>query len=188
VLVVWRTGVVVCAALAAALALLAARADAGADDWQRYLAPVGACRGADDPSAAPLAQQRAIRCLVNWARERRALGRLAPSPALRRAAVIKGKRVAACGQLSHTPCDADLTAAVRASGYRFSAFGENLFATPRPATTARSVVAAWLRSASHRQTLLHPGFRELGTARVAAPQLLGDRHAVVWVAAFAAPG
>lgn len=174
--------------LVLALSLAVASADGSAPEWRGYLAPVGACTGAEDASATPHAQRRAVRCLVNWARAQDARGRLAPSRALRRAATIKGKRVAACKQFSHTPCNADVTAAVRASGYRFSSFGENLFATPQQATSARSVVAAWLRSASHRETILHPGFRELGAARVDAPQLLGGDQAIVWVTAFGAPG
>jgi uncharacterized protein YkwD len=176
------------AALVLVLALVVARADGAAPEWRTYLAPVGACNGAEDASAAPRVQRRAVRCLVNWARAQDARTRLAPSRALRRAATIKGRNVAACKQFSHTPCNADVTAAVRASGYRFSTFGENLFATSQGVASARSVVSAWLRSPTHRETLLHPGFRELGAARVDAPQLLGSDRAVVWVTAFAAPG
>jgi uncharacterized protein YkwD len=183
-----RVALVTVAFLVLALALAAARADGAAPEWRSYLAPVGACNGAEDASAAPRVQRRAVRCLVNWARAQDARTRLAPSRALRRAAAIKGRNVATCKQFSHTPCNADVTAAVRASGYRFSTFGENLFATPEEATSARSVVAAWLRSPTHRETLLHPRFRELGAARVDAPQLLGGERAIVWVTAFAAPG
>jgi uncharacterized protein YkwD len=183
-----RAALAVGALLVLAFALAAARADASSPEWRTYLAPVGACDGAEDRSAAPSVQRRAVRCLVNWARAQDARTKLAPSRALRRAARIKGQSVASCKQFSHTPCNADVTAAVRASGYRFSSFGENLFASSREATSARAVVAAWLRSATHRETLLHPGFRELGAARVDAPQLLGSEHAIVWVTAFAAPG
>lgn len=179
-------GVVVWVALAALA--LPGTLTAGEGNWRAYLAPAGACHGAEDAAAAAAVQRRAIRCLVNWARARGAAPQLAPSRALRRAATIKGVRIAACGQLSHAPCDTDLTAAVRASGYRFSSFGENLFATPRLSTSARAVVAAWLRSPSHRRTLLDPAFRELGAARVDAPRLLGERRSIVWVTALAAPG
>lgn len=175
------------AALLAALALEVAHADGAAPEWRSYLAPVGACAGAEDASAAPAVQRRAVQCLVNWARAQDARARLVPSRALRRAAAIKGRRVVACGELSHTPCDADITAAVRASGYRFSVFGENLFATPREKASARAVVSAWLRSPLHRETLLHPEFRELGAARVEAPKPSGA-HRILWVTAFGAPG
>lgn len=183
-----RLALAAVAGLVLALSLVVARADGAAPEWGGYLAPVGACDAAEDAFASPRAQRRAVRCLVNWARAQDARARLAPSRALRRAAAIKGKRVAACKQFSHTPCNADITDAVRASGYRFSSFGENLYATPQRAASPRSVVAAWLRSPSHRETLLHPEFRELGAARVEAPQLLGSDRAIVWVTAFGAPG
>ena len=156
--------------------------------WRAHLAPAGTCAGAENARATLAVQQRAVRCLVNWARVRDAKRRLAPSRALRQAAALKGRRVAACRELSHTPCDVALTSAVRASGYRFSTFGENIYAATRGATTARQVVAAWLRSPAHRAILLHAGFRDLGATRVSAPRLLGGERAIVWVAAFAAPG
>ncbi|MDW8338933.1 MAG: CAP domain-containing protein [Thermoleophilia bacterium] len=123
---------------------------------------------------------------MNWARARDGRRRLAPSRALRRAAVLKGIRVAACGALSHAPCGTDVTAAVRAVGYRYARFGETLFATSRRHPSARSVVAAWLRSPPHRETLLDPEFRELGAARIEAPTLLGSAT-TVWVTALATP-
>lgn len=175
-----------CASLVVALALGVARAGGAELDWRTYLAPPGTCEHDGDPQAPPTTQRRALRCLVNWARAQHGSGRLTPSRALRRAATLKGMRVAACGTLSHAPCGTEVTDAVRATGYRYVRFGETLFATPRRQASARSVVAAWLRSPPHRETLLHPGFRELGAARVEAPTLLG-RGATVWVTALATP-
>ncbi|MFO7572845.1 MAG: CAP domain-containing protein [Gaiellaceae bacterium] len=183
-----RLAVAAVATLGIVVVLATGRADGAERSWSVYLAPVGACTSAEDATSAPIVQRRAVRCLVNWARAQDSHRRLAPSRALRRAAVMKGKRVAECKQFSHTPCNADVTAAVRASGYRFSTFGENLFAGAQGTSSAREVVAAWLRSPSHRETLLHPEFREVGAARVVAPELLGSRHSIVWVTAFAAPG
>jgi uncharacterized protein YkwD len=183
-----RLALVAAAALTLAAAIATGAADGSPRPWSTYLAPVGTCNEAENAAAASLVQRRAVRCLVNWARARDSSRRLAPSRALRRAAALKGQRVAECNQFSHTPCDADVTAAVRASGYRFSTFGENLYAATGGSSSAREVVAAWLRSPSHRATLLHPGFRDLGAARVEAPKLLGSDHAIVWVTAFAAPG
>jgi uncharacterized protein YkwD len=118
------------ATIAATLAalLVAGRADSANRAWSAYLAPQGACQAADDMAAAPAVQARAISCLVNWARAQDRRGPLTSRPALRRAAAAKGKEVASCGQFSHTPCGTDVTAAVRAAGYRYSTFGENLFA------------------------------------------------------------
>jgi len=183
-----RVALVVAAAATLAAAFAAGTAGGAERSWSAYLAPAGACSGAQDAAAAPLVQKRAIRCLVNWARAQDSRRRLAPSRALRHAAALKGQKVATCNQFSHTPCNADVTAAVRASGYRFSMFGENLFAGTSGSASAREVVAAWLRSPSHRATLLHPEFQDFGAARVEAPNLLGSRASIVWVTAFAAPG
>jgi len=101
--------------------------------------------------------------------------------------VIKGQGVASCRQLSHTPCNSAVTDAVRRAGYRYSTFGENLFAGMERQVSPRDVVGAWLDSPGHRANILRSGFRELGLAGVQAQGLLGDGTSVVWVAAFGAP-
>ena len=177
----------VLASFVALSALTAARADGAIRAWSAYLAPASACAASDDPAAGAAVQARAITCLVNWARIQDRRGRLTQRPALRRAAVLKGERVASCVQFSHTPCGTSVTEAVRAAGYRYSSFGENLFAGPWGEVSARDVVKAWLQSPSHRANLLRPGFRDLGVAPTRAPGLLGDADAVVWTATFASP-
>lgn len=102
--------------------------------------------------------------------------------------MLKGLDVASCNELSHTPCSSDFTSSVRTAGYRYSTFGENLFAGSLGNVSARDVVAAWLRSPPHRANLLRTDFRHVGTALVRAPDLLGGGgDAAVWVAAFGAP-
>lgn len=101
---------------------------------------------------------------------------------------MKGRAVAACGQFSHTPCGIDVSAHVRAAGYRYALFGENLYAGPWGRVSPRAVVAAWLESPSHRANLLSPAYRELGIAPARARGILGSGEAVLWTAAFAAPG
>jgi uncharacterized protein YkwD len=162
-------------------------ADGGARGWSSLVAPSSACKGSTDPTASPLVQQRAVTCLVNWARAENRLGRLSRSPSLQRAAGLKGRRVVSCGQVSHTPCGSDLTASLRASGYRYTSFGENLYVGSSGSVTARDVVSAWLESPGHRANMLGSGFREVGAALVRADGLLGDGQAVVWIAAFASP-
>jgi uncharacterized protein YkwD len=177
------------ACLIACLALLlfpAARADGAGRGWSGYLAPAGACSG-EGGSASQAAKVRAIRCLVNWARSRQGVRALAPNSALQRAAAMKSRAIAECGQFSHTPCGLDASAQVRATGYRFALFGENLYAGPWGKVGPRGVVSAWLRSPAHRATLLDPGFRELGIAPVRASALLGSDESVVWTAAFGTP-
>jgi uncharacterized protein YkwD len=122
--------------------------------------------------------------MLNWARAQDRRTRLVRRPALQRAAALKGERVASCGQFSHTPCGAAVTAAVRASGYRYATFGENLFAGTSGQVSARDVVAAWLQSPPHRANVLNPRFRDVGAAPVLAHGLLDGGDAVVWTATF----
>ena len=167
--------------------LLAGQADGGTRAWSAYLAPAGTCRAADDTSASPAVQSRAVTCLVNWARKQERRSLLLQRSKLALASELKGQRVASCGQFSHTPCGADVTAAVRAAGYRFGAFGENLFVGTWGRISARDVVSAWLRSPPHRANVLGPHFRHLGAAPTRASGLLEGSEAVVWTATFASP-
>jgi uncharacterized protein YkwD len=175
------------AALALCLLATGRTADGAPHAWSVYLAPTGACQAADDASAPADVQARAVACLVNWARTHDGRSRLAPRPALRKAAQSKGLRVASCGDFSHTPCGSPITAAVNASGYRYGWFGENLFAGLYGRVSARQVVTAWLQSPTHRANMLQPNFRHVGVAPVRAPGLLDGTDAVVWTAAFASP-
>ena len=167
--------------------LVAGRADGAQRSWTAYLAPTGTCRAAEDASAPAATQVRAVACLVNWARAQDRRTRLVRRSALQRAAALKGERVASCGQFSHTPCGAAVTAAVRAAGYRYATFGENLYAGTWGWVSARDVVSAWLESPSHRANVLSPQFRHVGAAPVRANGLLDGADAVVWTATFASP-
>jgi uncharacterized protein YkwD len=143
-----------------------------------YLAPAGVCAGSTDPAATPAVQRGAIACLVNWAR--RSAGRrwLAPSRSLQRAAVLKGRKVVACGALTHSPCGSDPLAPLRASGYPYASFGENLALGPRGQVTARDIVATWIVSPPHRANIFSAGFSNIGAA------LVGRSEGSVWVATF----
>lgn len=180
------------ASLVAAASILACvvtgQANGGTRAWSTYLAPAGACTAADDASAPADVQSRAVTCLVNWARAQERRSRLLPRTKLERASKLKGRRVASCGQFSHTPCGVDVTAAVRASGYRYGVFGENLFAGTWGRISPRDVVAAWLASPLHRANILGRQFRHFGAAPARAAGLLGGSDAVVWTATFASPG
>lgn len=151
------------------------------------LVSAASCRGADDAHAALPVQRRAIACLVNVARKQLGRAALATPDKLRRASQLKGHDVASCGELSHTPCGADPTAAVRESGYRYAWFGENLWFGTWGQFTPREVVQSWLGSPSHRANILRPSFRHLGVARVRANGVFGEASTAVWVATFASP-
>lgn len=164
--------------------LFAGSADGGGRAWSAYLAPASACANATDRGAPTAVQRQAVTCLINWARRRDGRAKLAPSRPLTVAADLKGKKVASCGQFSHTPCGTDLTAPLKASGYPYASFGENLWVGSLGANSARDVVAAWLQSPGHRENILRPYFRDLGAAAVPAQGLLGSGAEVVWVTTF----
>lgn len=174
-------------ALAVLASIVAGRAEGATRGDAGYLAPAGVCPAADDPSAPHSVQIRAVSCLLNWARAQAGHEPLVHRPALQRAATLKGRRVASCGQFTHTPCGSAVTAAVKASGYRYGWFGENLFAGTWRRVTAREVVKSWLGSAPHRANVLRPQFRHVGVAPVRARGLLDGTDAVVWTATFASP-
>jgi uncharacterized protein YkwD len=162
-------------------------ANGGPRAAESLLAPASVCPGADDASASAASQRRAVGCLVNWARRHdRRLSLRQPS-SLRRAALLKGRQVVACGAFSHTPCGAGPAAAVKAAGYRFSSYGENLFFGPWGQVTPRQVVAAWLASPPHRANILRPMFRDFGATFVRASGFDPGGDSVVWVATFASP-
>ena len=181
-----RSAAALTAALVAALVLVGV-AEGGARGANAYLAPASACPGADDVAASPAVQRRALGCLVNWARKQDRRSGLRHPAALQRAALLKGRAVASCASFSHTPCGSDPTAVLRAAGYRYSSYGENLFVGPWGQDSAREVVAAWLASPVHRANILRASFRDFGATFVHAPGLDGGADAVVWVGAFASP-
>jgi uncharacterized protein YkwD len=179
-----RVGLTAALLATCAAFVFAGSADGGARAWSAYLAPASACSGATDAAASVAVQRRAVACLINFARKRDGRAKLSPSNPLNRAAGMKGQKVASCGQFSHTPCGSDLTGPLKASGYPYASFGENLFVGTLGAVSARDVVAAWLQSPGHRENILRPYFRDLGAAVVRAQGLLGGGAEVVWVTTF----
>jgi len=151
------------------------------------LPSVAACPGADDRAASEAAQRAAIVCLVNVARSRASKARLATPPKLRKAAALKGHVVVSCGQLSHTPCGAAPTEAIRQVGYRYAWFGENLWLGTWGHFSARQVVDSWLNAPGHRANILRTGFEHFGVARVRANGVFGEPSTAIWVATFASP-
>jgi uncharacterized protein YkwD len=166
--------------------LVAGRAD-GAGSWAPYLAPASACPGSTDRSAPAAVQERAAACLVNWARAHARVSRLRRPASLGRAAALKGGKVASCRDFSHGPCGSDPRAAVRAVGYRYARFGENLYLGTWGKVSARDAVRAWLGSPAHRANMLRPGYRHLGAALVRARGMRSDGDGALWVTEFATP-
>ena len=166
---------------ASALFVCAGVADGAGTSSGSYLAPASACPGSVDRAAPPAVQKRAIACLVNWARREAGRRSLSTSRSLERAAVLKGRGVVSCGELSHSPCGSDPLAALQVSGYRYASFGENLLLGSWGDVSAREVVAAWLQSPAHRANVFRAVFRNIGAA------LVHRDDGAVWVATFGSP-
>ena len=66
-----------------------------------------------------------------------------------------------------------------AAKYRYYAVGENLAAGP---ATAAEVVKEWMESASHREIILDPSWKEIGVAVRS-----GGKHGIYWVQEFGDP-
>jgi uncharacterized protein YkwD len=101
--------------------------------------------------------------LANQQRVRAGLPALRANPRLMRAAQTHAEQTAALRKLAHVlpnarhPRPEDR---LKASGYDWSAFGENLAVGQRSTSEA---TAEWMKSPGHRNNLLSPKYTELGT-------------------------
>jgi uncharacterized protein YkwD len=145
------------------------------------LALASAAAGSSGELAAPgrctaSTPRTALLCYVNFARAANGQGKLRQATRLGRAATVKGSAIVRCNDFSHGPCSTDPVAPVRAAGYPFRLWGENLYWGSGPLSSARNAVRGWLRSPGHRQAMLDGRFREIGIAAVRWPG-----RGTVWV-------
>ena len=164
-------------------ALLAAPASAqAATAPDRLLAPAGACGAQEDQSASVRAQERAMRCMINHAREVAGVAPLRTSgTSLGRAADRKAADILACG-FSHTACGLPFVQRMKDVGYATGCFsaGENIAWGTGTLGSVRSVMEGWLASAGHRANLLSGRFDDHGIA-LRTGALAGEDNAAVWV-------
>ena len=121
--------------------------------------------------------------LANQQRVRAGLPALRANPRLMRAAQTHAEQTAALRKLAHVlpnarhPRPEDR---LKASGYDWSAFGENLAFGQRSTSEA---TAEWMKSPGHRKNLLSPNYTELGTGYAT-----DDRGRAYYVQVFGRPG
>jgi uncharacterized protein YkwD len=168
-------------ASAAAGSCMNAKAAGGA-----YLAPATACPGQTAAGAPAAAEQRAMRCLVNWARRRRGLGAVRASALLDRSAALRAEAIRRCGEFSHSPCGSLFELVFAQVGYWRGrvAVGENLAWADLASSSPRDTVTGWLASPPHRHVLFTPSWREGGIALLQADGLFGRPRVAVWVSQF----
>jgi uncharacterized protein YkwD len=141
----------------------------------------GSCAHAD--SAADHASAQAIRdavvCLINGQRAAHHLPKLHARSRLDRAAQAWADKMVTDGSLRH----GDPPARIRATGYTWSAAGENI-ATGYP--TPRAVVAAWIGDRAHCRIIMDPAFSDVGTG-VNRRSIQVSPGPATWAVDFARP-
>jgi uncharacterized protein YkwD len=164
------------AATIAGAVLTTASADA------RLVAPTSKCDGQTDPSAPESVQEKAMRCLINYARDEAGAGGLASDDSLERAAGRKSGDVMRCG-FSHTACGNPADLYAQRYGYTSASswqWGENLAWGAGERGTAREILKAWLNSPPHRETMLRGSFDDAGIG-LRRGGFAGHDDAAVWV-------
>jgi uncharacterized protein YkwD len=154
-------------------------------------APAPAAVGHSASKAAPVTVTAAsasgdlatMRRLINQARRRAGRPALRPNRVLRRAAALKLRRIAACGQFTHTPCGAPFTATFRAAGWRRGTMGENIAFGSSSLGAAPAIFQSWMNSPGHRANIMSRAFRYEGLA-VRTVSLPGIGSVRVWAQAF----
>jgi len=171
----------------AALALIAAlfAGSAQARRLSTLVAPPSACPHQTDLRDPAAVQERAMRCMTDFARDHDGLGRLANAADLDRSAGKKSGDIIRCDSFSHEACGRQFTYWMQRSGYlaaRCWRAGENIAWGTGSYATVRSIFVAWLHSPEHRANMLGR-YSSIGIAlRIGGLQ--GHRHAHVWTQDF----
>jgi uncharacterized protein YkwD len=136
----------------ATVALAAATATASGN----LIAPTAACPSTrlDAPATA---QEQAMLCMTNFARERSGENALADNATLEASARDKSRDILRCDSFSHYACGREFTYWMRATGYLSTECwraGENLAWGAEEFGTVRSIFRAWMRSPAHRENIL----------------------------------
>ena len=143
------------------------------------VAPRSDCTGQQNTHAPESVQERALRCLIDYARSSgsKSYG------ALERAAGRKVGDVFDCG-FSHTACGKPFDAYPKRFGYTSGTsgwkLGENLAWGKGDRGSAREILKAWLDSPPHRETLLSGAFEHIGIG-LKRGRFGGNSKAAVWV-------
>jgi uncharacterized protein YkwD len=171
----------------AALVLIAAlfAGSAQARRLSTLVAPPSACPHQSDLGDSPAVQERAMRCMTDYARSHDGLGTLANAADLARSAGKKSGDIIRCDSFSHYACGRQFTYWMQRSGYlaaRCWRAGENIAWGTGGYAGVRSIFVAWLHSPEHRANLLGR-YSSIGIA-LRIGNLEGHRGAHVWTQDF----
>ncbi len=124
--------------------------------------------------------QQQILTLVNLERKKANLQPLTLNSKLGQAAQSHTNDMVSKNYFSHTsPSGGTMTSRVKATGYVYSAIGENIAAGKN---TANATMNQWMNSPGHRANILNPKYRELGVGY--APS--NDQYRYYWTQVFGA--
>ena len=168
-------------ALLCAVAALPATAPAAPSG---LIAPTSACPNQADPGAPAAKQVKAMRCMVNYARQRRGKPPLTGLAALDRAARGKSGDILRCDQFDHAACGREFTHWFEQVGYggRCTALGENIAWGTGSLGSVRNIFSALIHSPGHRANILG-GFEDVGIG-LRVGTLEGNPGAHVWTQEF----
>lgn len=124
-------------------------------------------------------EERAVLDLTNVERQKVRLPALKPSAQLFEAARTHAANMARQGSLDHFLGGTTPAGRILATGYRFSACGENIAWNQ---TAPKDALTSWMNSYGHRGNILNGGYAEIGVA--VAKNARGERY---WIQVFATP-
>jgi uncharacterized protein YkwD len=149
------------------------------------VAPTSVCANQTDLGDSTAVQERAMRCMTNFARQKDGLGKLGNTGDLDHSAGRKSGDIIRCDSFSHFACGRQFTYWMKRSGYlaaRCWRAGENIAWGTGNYASVRSIFVAWLHSPEHRANLLGR-YSQIGIA-VEVGNLQGHRKAHVWTQDF----
>lgn len=149
------------------------------------IASEAACPGQTDASAPAVAQEEAMRCMTDYARQHLGLPPLAEAETLDASSRAKSGDILRCDDFSHFACGREFTYWIEASGYLTAPCwraGENLAWGTGEEGTVRSIFRAWMRSPGHRQNILGD-FSQIGIS-LQIGELAGQGGTYVWTQHF----
>lgn len=145
-------------------------------------AAVAPCPYQGAAHASPSAQEKAILCLVNHARESRGLVPLDAPSSLAGAADHKSADILRCDEFSHEACGREFTYWIERSGYGGCSWGENIAYASGGYATPRAIFALWMHSPGHRRNILG-AYTDIGIG-LKIGVLEGTPGAHVWTQEF----
>lgn len=167
------------------VALAVVPASAGAAPLARLIAPAEVCPDGADGSQPAAVQERAMRCMTNFARTHAGLRPLGSPGDLAGAAAGKAGDILGCDEFSHEACGREFTYWMQRAGYLDSGCwraGENIAWGTGRLGTARQVFDAWMHSPGHRDNILGR-YSQIGIG-LEVGSLDGYDGAAVWVQEF----